>query len=164
MTVGIEIRPAAPADHAAVWAILEPVFRAADTYTVDADVTRDDALAYWFDVPKRVYVAEIDGRVVGTYYIRPNQAGGGAHVCNCGYMAHPQARGLGVARAMLQHSLALAPELGYRAMQYNFVVATNTRAIAIWQANGFDIVGRLPAAFRHPQQGFVDALVMYRKL
>jgi len=164
MMTGVEIRSAAPADMTAVWGILEPVFRAGDTYTVDTDISRDDALAYWFDAAKRVFVAEIGGRVVGTYYIRANQAGGGAHVCNCGYMAHPEARGLGVARTMLQHSLALAPQLGYRAMQYNFVVSTNTRAIAIWQANGFDIVGRLPAAFKHPHQGFVDALVMYRQL
>jgi len=148
----------------AVWEILEPVFRAGDTYTVDADISREDALAYWFDAAKRVFVAEVAGRVVGTYYIRANQAGGGAHVCNCGYMTHPDARGMGIARGMLQHSLELAPKLGFRAMQYNFVVSTNVRAIAIWQAHGFDIVGRLPAAFEHPKQGFVDALVMYRRL
>ena len=164
MMTGIVIRSAEPGDRAAVWEILEPVFRAGDTYTVEADISREDALAYWFDAAKRVFVAETGGRVVGTYYIRANQAGGGAHVCNCGYMTHPDARGTGVARHMLQHSLELAPKMGFRAMQYNFVVSTNTRAIAIWQANGFDIVGRLPAAFNHPQQGFVDAFVMYRSL
>lgn len=164
MTGCVVIRSAVAADEAAIWAILEPVFRAGDTYTVASTISCEDALAYWFDATKRVFVAEIDGRVVGTYYIRANQGGGGAHVCNCGYMTHPDARGTGVARAMLLHSLELAPQLGFRAMQYNFVVSTNTRAVAIWQANGFEIVGRLPAAFNHPQQGYVDALVMYRTL
>ena len=164
MTSCVFIRSAVAADEAAIWAILEPVFRAGDTYTVASTISREDALAYWFDAAKRVFVAEIDGRVVGTYYMRANQGGGGAHVCNCGYMTHPDVRGAGVARAMLRHSLELAPQLGFRAMQYNFVVSTNTRAVAIWQAHKFEIVGRLPAAFNHPQKGYVDALIMYRTL
>jgi len=160
----MDIRRATDDDHIGVWEILEPVFRAGDTYTIDADISRDDALAYWFDVQKQTFVAEADGRIIGTYYIRANQAGGGAHVCNCGYMTHPAARGQGVARAMLEHSLDLAPRIGYRAMQYNFVVSTNTRAVQTWQRYGFDIVGTLPMAFHHPQIGDVDAYVMYKHL
>jgi GNAT superfamily N-acetyltransferase len=160
----MDIRRATDDDHIGVWEILEPVFRAGDTYTIDADISRDDALAYWFDVQKQTFVAEADGRIIGTYYIRANQTGGGAHVCNCGYMTHPAARGQGVARAMLEHSLDLAPRIGYRAMQYNFVVSTNTRAVQTWQRYGFDIVGTLPMAFHHPQMGDVDAYVMYKHL
>ena len=160
----MDIRRATDDDHIGVWEILEPVFRAGDTYTIDADISRDDALAYWFDVQKQTFVAEADGRIIGTYYIRANQTGGGAHVCNCGYMTHPAARGQGVARAMLEHSLDLAPRIGYRAMQYNFVVSTNTRAVQTWQRYGFDIVGTLPMAFHHPQIGDVDAYVRYKHL
>lgn len=161
---GIEIRPARDGDRAALWRMLEPVFRAGDTYTVDPGITKDDALAFWRAPEKAVFVAEDEGEIVGTYYIKPNQGGGGAHVCNCGYVTDPAATGRGVARAMLAHSLDEARARGYRAMQYNFVVATNTRAIATWQRAGFEIVGRLPGAFRHPRDGFVDALVMHRAL
>jgi ribosomal protein S18 acetylase RimI-like enzyme len=144
--------------------MLEPVFRAGDTYAIDPDISRGDALAYWFGPERRVFVATRDGSVLGTYYIVRNQRGGGSHVCNCGYVTAAAARGQGVARAMLDHSLQAARGLGFRAMQFNFVVSTNTRAIETWQRAGFDIVGRLPGAFRHPQQGDVDALVMYRML
>lgn len=155
------VRPAGPADEDAIWAILEPVFRAGDTYTIDPGITRADALAYWFGPTHRAYLA---GEGLGTYYIRPNQGGGGSHVCNCGYVTSPAARGKGVARAMLGHSLDEARRLGFRAMQYNFVVETNARAIEIWKRAGFATVGRLPGAFRHPHEGFVDALVMYKDL
>lgn len=155
------IRPASLGDDDAVWAILEPVFRAGDTYTVDPEISRDEALAYWLGPTHRVYLA---GEGLGTYYIRPNQGGGGSHVCNCGYVTAAEARGKGVARAMLAHSLDEARRLGFRAMQYNFVVETNTRAIEIWERAGFQTVGRLPGAFRHPTLGFVDALVMWLDL
>lgn len=157
------IRPATEADRDAVWAMLEPVFREGSTYTIDRDIPREDALAYWFGPERRVFVYD-DGGVLGTYYIVRNQKGGGSHVCNCGYVTAPQARGKGIARAMLTHSLEIAPTLGFRAMQYNFVVSTNTRAVATWTAAGFQTVGRLPGAFNHPTEGFVDALVMFRTL
>ncbi|SMX33472.1 GNAT family N-acetyltransferase [Maliponia aquimaris] len=160
----MKIRAAEEADRDAVWAMLEPVFRAGDTYTVDPDIGREAALTYWFGPERRVFVAEDGGERLGTYYIVRNQKGGGSHVCNCGYVTAPAARGRGVARQMLAHSLELAPRLGFRAMQYNFVVSTNTRAVETWQRAGFEVVGRLPGAFRHPQQGYVDALVMYRAL
>ena len=160
----MKIRPATPADHDAIWRILEPIFRAGDTYTVDPDISRDDALVYWTGASHGAFVAEADGAVLGTYYLRRNQAGGGAHVCNCGYATAPEAQGKGVARAMLAHSLDEARRQGFRAMQFNFVVATNTRAIATWERAGFAVVGRLPGAFRHPIEGFTDALVMYKDL
>lgn len=158
------IRQAQTYDRPAIWAMLEPVFRAGDTYTVDPDISEEAALAYWFGPERRVFIAEEDGQPLGTYYIVRNQKGGGSHVCNCGYVTAPAARGRGVARAMLAHSLDLAPRLGFRAMQYNFVVSTNSRAVATWQRAGFEVVGRLPGAFRHPEQGYVDALVMFRAL
>lgn len=161
----MRIRPAEPGDHDAVWAILEPVIRAGETYALDRNLTREQALAYWLAPGHDAFVAEDDdGEIVGTYYLRRNQAGGGSHVCNCGYMTSARATGKGVARAMCGHSLEHAKARGFEAMQFNFVVSTNVRAVALWQAFGFDIVGRLPGAFRHPREGDVDALVMYRRL
>ena len=157
------IRAIQNGDDAALWSMLEPAFRAGDTYTVDPGIPREEALAFWCATEKRVFVAE-NNRPVGTYYLKPNQGGGGAHVCNAGFVTHPDARGQGVAQAMLDHALTTARAAGFRAMQFNFVVATNDGAIRLWQRNGFDTVGRLPGAFRHPQHGYVDALVMYRRL
>lgn len=145
-------------------AILTPVFRAGDTYSIDPDLTEDAYLAYWMGPTHSVFVAEADGQMLGTYYLRRNQGGGGAHVCNCGYITAPVARGRGVARAMLAHSLDTARVAGYRAMQYNFVVASNAGAIALWRSAGFQEVGRLPQAFRHPTLGYVDALVLMKSL
>ena len=123
-----------------------------------------EALAYWMGPDKETFVAEKDGVILGTYFIRPNQAGGGRHVCNCGYMTRAAATGRGVARSMCEHSLVYARSCEYRAMQFNFVISTNERAVRLWQSLGFEIVGRLPNAFRHPAHGYVDALVMYRLL
>lgn len=158
------IRRARPEDADALWSILEPVIRAGETYTLDRDMDRAAALAYWFAPEKETFVAEVDGVVLGTAYIRPNQAGGGRHVCNFGFMTGASATGRGVARRMCEHALELARSRGYRAVQFNFVVSTNVRAVRLWQSLGFDIVGRLPKAFAHPSQGDVDALVMYRTL
>lgn len=158
------IRPVRDTDHPAIWNILRPVFRAGDTYSIDSDISEADALAYWCGLTHKTFVAEEGGTVLGTYYLRRNQGGGGAHVCNCGYVTAPDAQGKGVARAMMEHSFDAARAAGFAAMQYNFVVETNARAVATWQRAGFDIVGRLPGAFRHPEQGLVDALVMFKQL
>ena len=160
----MDIRTATPADRDAIWSILEPVVRAGETYPLPRDMSREDALAYWFSPGHEVFVAEHEAKIVGTYYLRANQKGGGAHVANCGYMTAPWATGRGVARAMCEHSLAAAAARGFRAMQFNFVVSSNERAVRLWQACGFDIVGRLPSAFQHPARGDVDALVMFRTL
>jgi ribosomal protein S18 acetylase RimI-like enzyme len=160
----LTIRKADRGDADGIASIIVPVIRDGATYTLDSDMSEGDALAYWMAPDKETFVAEENGIVVGTYYMRPNQAGGGRHVCNCGYMTSANATGRGVARRMCEHSLEHARARGYRAMQFNFVVCTNERAVRLWQSLGFDIVGRLPGAFEHPQAGYVDALVMYRQL
>jgi L-amino acid N-acyltransferase YncA len=158
------IRAATASDSDAIWKILEPVIRGGDTYTLPKNMNRQDALAYWNSPGHEVFVAEENGEIVGTYYLRANQKGGGAHVANCGYMTATWASGRGVARAMCQHSVEHARARGFRAMQFNFVVSSNARAVRLWQSMGFEIVGRLPEAFMHPMLGAVDALVMYRQL
>jgi ribosomal protein S18 acetylase RimI-like enzyme len=160
----MQIRPAAEADQAAILAIVAPVLRAGDTYAIARDLTDAQTLAYWFAPTHEVFVAEDDGTILGTYYLMANQGGGGAHVANCGYMTARAAQGKGIARAMCQHSLLRAAERGFRAMQFNHVVSTNTRAVALWQSLGFQIVGALPAAFNHPTHGYVDSYVMFKTL
>ena len=160
----LAIREARAADADAIWAILEPVIRAGETYPLPRDMTREEALAYWFSAGHEVFVAKDDGRVVGTYYLRANQKGGGSHVANCGYMTAPSATGRGVASAMCEHSLEHAKRSGFRAMQFNFVLSNNERAVRLWQRFGFQIVGTLPGVFLHPTAGHVNAYVMYRML
>jgi len=161
----ITIREATRADAADIWHILEPVIRAGESYTLPRDMDREQALAYWFSAGHEVFVAiTADGHVAGTYFLQPNQKGGGAHVANCGYITAAGAEGQGVGRAMCEHSLERARARGFRAMQFNFVVSTNERAVRLWKALGFEIVGHLPNAFDHPVRGFVDALVMFRSL
>lgn len=161
----MHIRPATLADALAILAIILPTIRAGTTYALDADMPEADALAYWTGADRETFVAEdAAGGIRGTYYLRANQHGGGRHVANCGYMTAPHATGRGVARAMCAHSLDHARTRGFTAMQFNFVIASNTRAVALWQAMGFAIVGTQPGAFRHPARGLVDAYVMHRPL
>jgi ribosomal protein S18 acetylase RimI-like enzyme len=183
----MKIRPATDADRDAIWNIFREIVAAGDTYALDPAISREDALAYWFAPPTHTYVAEIDrGSVgeadsfpgmasssptanpnhltVGTYIVRPNQPGGGSHVANAAFMMTTSARGQGIGRAMAEHCLSEAHRLGFRAMQFNYVISTNIAAIRLWQDLGFEIVGTLPDAFRHPDKGFVDVYVMYRSL
>ncbi|MGE4372152.1 MAG: N-acetyltransferase family protein [Xanthobacter sp.] len=163
------IRPARPEDADAIWSIIGPVIKAGETYALARDMSRSQALAYWMGADKDVFVVEENGateEVLGTYYMRPNQPhhSGGEHVCNCGFMVSAQAGGRGLGRAMCAHALTHARARGYKAMQFNFVVSTNVHAIRLWEAHGFETVGRLPRAFMHPLKGYVDALVMYQEL
>ncbi len=158
------IRPAADSDRNAIWAILEPMIRRGDSYTLPRDLSREQALAFWFSLENETFVCEEQGAVVGTYFLRPNQSGGGSHVANCGFVTAAEAEGRGIARAMCLDSLGRAAQRGFRAMQFNFVVKTNVRAVKLWQSLGFRTMGTLPGAFQHPELGFVDALVMYREL
>ena len=160
----IQIRPATDADADAVWSMLEPVIRAAEVFALPSDMTRQAALAYWFTAGHSVFVAGLNGEIVGSYYLQANQQGGGAHVCNCGYLTASRAQGRGVARAMCEHSLQFGKAQGFRAMQFNFVVSTNEAAVHLWTKCGFRVLARLPAAFLHPRLGYVDALVMWREL
>lgn len=158
------IRPASASDHDAIWRIFHAVVAPGDTYALPPDMAPADALAAWLAPGIETFVAETDAGIAGTYTLKPNQAGPGDHVANCAYMVAPSAQGRGIGRAMAEHSLEVAQARGYRAMQYNLVVSTNAAAIALWQKLGFDIVGTLPGAFRHPRHGEVDAYVMYRRL
>lgn len=160
----MQLRAYTADDAEPLWHMLRPVFRAGESYAVDREISRAQALAYWTGASHGAFVAEDGGRALGSYYLKRNQAGGGAHVCNCGFVTAPDAGGQGVARAMLDHALQRARAAGFRAMQFNCVVVTNTRAIAIWERAGFETIGRLPGAFHHPRDGYVDALVMYRSL
>jgi L-amino acid N-acyltransferase YncA len=160
----MQIRPAAPADHDAIWAIMEPIIREGASYPLDPALTREGALAYWFALDKQVFVAEIDGAVLGSYYLKPNSTGLADHVANAGYMTHPNARGRGLGMNMARDSFARAKAQGFHAMQFNLVIATNVQAVHLWQKIGLQVVGRLPEAFRHRKHGLVDALVMYRLL
>lgn len=181
----IEIRVATDEDRDAIWAIFHEVVVAADTYAFDRDISREEALAYWFAPGTHTYVAEQesvgdataalgkptaspaaaqDRQIAGTYILRPNQSGGGAHVANAAFMVAPDARSQGIGRAMGEHCLSEARRLGFRAMQFNFVVSTNESAVRLWRELGFKIVGTLPGAFRHPEKGYVDVYVMYQSL
>lgn len=158
------IRAAGADDAAAIWAIIGPVIRAGETLARDRCVSESVAMADWLAPDKASFVAEEAGVILGSYYIRANHAGGGGHVANAGYVTAGHATGRGIARAMCAHSIDAARARGFRAMQFNFVISTNARAVALWQAMGFAIVGRLPGAFDHPTHGYVDALVMFRAL
>jgi ribosomal protein S18 acetylase RimI-like enzyme len=159
------IRPAKAADAGGLWSILEPTIRAGETYPLVRDMPEAEALAYWLQPAHETFVALDNGqRIVGTYYLRANQGGGGSHVANCGHMTARDAGGRGVGRRMCEHSLERARVRGFRAMQFNFVISSNERAVHLWKSVGFDVVGRLPLAFRHPSLGYVDALVMFMTL
>ncbi len=158
------VRGVKPADADAIWRILEPIVRAGETYALPREMSKQEVLAYWMGADHEVFIAEEDGEIVGTYFLQANQKGGGAHVANCGYVTAATAQRRGFARMMCEHSIERAKARAFRAMQFNFVVATNENAIRLWQSCGFAIVGRLPDAFLHPSLGYVDALVMYRSL
>jgi ribosomal protein S18 acetylase RimI-like enzyme len=160
----VTIRLATDDDKDAIWAILEPMIRRGDTYTLPREMNKAEALEFWFAAGNETFVWQEGGAILGTYFLRANQCGGGAHVANCGYVTATGAEGRGIARAMCLHSLQCARERSYRAMQFNFVVGTNERAVKLWRDLGFEIVGRLPGAFQHPEHGFVDALVMYKQI
>jgi ribosomal protein S18 acetylase RimI-like enzyme len=163
--MSVSIRPFEQSDWPALWPILRATFAKADTYTYPPDATEQEILSVWTQVPRATFVAcDESGQILGSYYIKPNQPGNGSHVCNCGYVVSDSARGQGVASLMCEHSQAIALKLGFLAMQFNFVVSTNSGAVRLWQKFGFDIVGTLSRAFRHPRHGLVDAYVMYKWL
>ena len=160
----LQIRKATASDHDAVWRIFQAVVSGGDAYVFEAHMPREEALAYWFHPKTHTYVAEHEGRVVGSCILKANQPGRGSHVANGSYMVAPDTRGLGVGRAMGEHSIQEARRLGFRAIQFNIVVSTNEPAVKLWQKLGFAIVGTLPGAFRHARLGYVDAYVMYLTL
>ncbi len=160
----MNIREATNADFDQIWSIFHEIVAAGETYAYRRDTNKAQAKSIWLDYPRKTYVFEEDGIILGTYFIKTNQDGQGDHVCNCGYMVSSAARGRGMATKMCEHSQDIARELGYKAMQFNFVAASNEGAVRLWDKLGFETVGRLPKAFNHPTQGYVDALVMYKWL
>ncbi len=160
----MNIREANHDDFDAIWSIFHEIVIAGDTYAYSRDTTKEQAFHLWIEIPRKTFVLEDDGKLLGTYYIKTNQGGPGEHVCNCGYMVSSAARGKGCATAMCEHSQKIAIGLGYLAMQFNFVASTNEGAVNLWSKLGFDAVGRLPKAFNHPRAGYVDAWVMYKWL
>ena len=159
------IRYFQPTDWPAVWPLLQATFEMGDTYAYSPHSTEAEIHKAWVELPAATYVAlDAQERLLGTYFIKSNQPGLGAHVCNCGYVVSPAAQGQGVASAMCSHSQTEAVSLGFLAMQFNLVAATNARAVRLWQHLGFAVVGTLPKAFRHQRLGLVDALVMFKTL
>jgi len=159
------IRRFQPADWAQLWPLLRATFEAGDTYAFAPASKGADIHRAWIENPAATFVAcSLDGELLGSYYIKSNQPGLGAHVCNCGYVVAPSAQGRGIASAMCEHSQRQAIAMGYRAMQFNLVASTNERAVRLWQRLGFSVVGTLPRAFHHLRLGYVDALVMYKEL
>lgn len=160
----LHIREARADEFEFIWPIFSEVVQSGDTYAYDPDITKQDAQHLWMQETVRTFVALFNGQLIGSYYIKTNQAGPGKHVCNCGYMVGSAARGRGAATAMCLHSQEKALELGYSAMQFNFVASSNEVAVNLWLKLGFEKVGRLPKAFNHPELGLVDAFVMHKSL
>jgi L-amino acid N-acyltransferase YncA len=160
----MKIREASENDFDKIWPIFHEIVSVGETYAYSQDTPKEQALNIWLKTPRKTFVFEENGNILGTYYLKTNQAGPGSHVCNCGYMVSSQARGKGLATAMCKHSQEVAKELGYKAMQFNFVASSNEGAVRLWARLGFETVGKLPKAFNHPSKGYVDALVMYKWL
>jgi RimJ/RimL family protein N-acetyltransferase len=152
-------------DWTETWKVIEPVFRAGETYAFSPDITAEEAYKVWIETPAATFVAvDLNQAIVGTYYIKPNQPALGAHVCNCGYIVADDARNQGLASLMCDHSQTQAVAMGFLAMQYNLVVSTNESAVRLWKKHGFEIIGTLPNSFRHSRFGPVDAHIMYKLL
>lgn len=162
--MNVHIRPATHEDRDSIWAIIQPVIQAGNTYTFDPESSREDMLGYWCARDKHTYVAEYDGRITGTFILKDNQPGLGNHVANASYMTHPEAEGQGIGTKMAMFSINEARRLGYQAIQFNIVIKTNTRAIGLWKKLGFIVIGEIPKAFRHPEFGLTNALIMWREL
>ena len=160
----MNVREATNADFDSIWPIFHEVVAAGDTYAYSPNLTKEQAFRLWMELPRKTFLIEDNNKVEGTYYIKTNQGGPGDHVCNCGYMVSANARGKGLATTMCKHSQKIARQLGYKAMQFNFVVSTNVGAIRLWDQLGYETVGHLPKAFKHPSEGYVDALVMFKWL
>lgn len=160
----IQIRPMTAADFTLFWPTFQAIVIAQETYAYDPATTEPQALQLWLHTPLHTLIAEEDGVLLGSYYLKANAAGPGSHVSNCGYMVTEAARGRGVARLMCEHSQQLARDNGFLAMQFNSVVASNEVAVALWHKLGFETVGRLPRAYQHGRLGLVDCLVMFKWL
>jgi ribosomal protein S18 acetylase RimI-like enzyme len=160
----LEIRKALEADKSEVWEIIKAVIATGDTYVFAPASPKEKMLAYWFAADKQTYVALWENKIVGTFFLKDNQPDLGSHIANAGYMVAPDPQGKRVGRTMAEFSLEEARRLGYRAMQFNFVVKSNEVAVRLWMNLGFEIIGEIPEAFSHAHDGLTNAYIMYRKL
>ncbi|KAF7786847.1 hypothetical protein PRUB_a3641 [Pseudoalteromonas rubra] len=146
------------------WPTFKEIIEQQETYAFDPGMSQQQAYALWCENVDKAYVMVEEDEILGSYYLKANAMGPSNHICNCGYMVAPQARGKGVARTLCEHSQSEAIKLGYRAMQFNSVVASNQVAVQLWQRLGYQIIGTIPKAYRHPSLGFVDSHIMYKWL
>jgi L-amino acid N-acyltransferase YncA len=160
----LEIRKATEADKEEVWKIIRAVISTGDSYTFAPDSPKAKMLEFWFGADKKTYVAVYEDQILGTFFLKANQPDLGSHICNAGYMVSPNAKGKGIGRKMAEFSLPEAKRLGFKAMQFNFVVKSNEIAVKLWLSLGFEIIGEIPEAFQHREKWLVNALIMYRKL
>ena len=160
----LEIKEATEADAPQVWEIIKAVITTGDSYVFAPDSSREKMLDYWFSEDKQTYVALLENKIVGTFFLKANQPDLGSHIANAGYMVAPKAQGKRIGRQMAEFSIEEAKRLGYCAMQFNFVVKTNEAAVKLWLSLGFEIIGEIPEAFNHIENGLTNALIMYRKL
>jgi L-amino acid N-acyltransferase YncA len=162
----MEIRDATAQDWPAIWPFVREICAAGETFTLDRDIDEQKARAMWMlEPPARTVVAvDDDGTVLGSAKMNPNQMGPGAHIASASYMVDPAHGGRGVGRALGEETIAWARREGYRAMQFNAVVETNARAVALWRSLGFEVLATLPEGFHHPTQGYVGLHIMYRRL
>lgn len=160
----IEITTTSPAQWPDIWPIVESVIKDQNSYSFDPTWQSDDAKQRWFAPDKTVFVAKIDNQIAGTFYIRPNFEGPASHIANAGFMVSKQFRGRGIARTMGTFALQQAKAMGFTALQFNLVLASNTHALNLWQSLGFNIIGTIPNAYHHKTEGLVDAHIMYQAL
>ena len=160
----LEIRKAIPDDHDQIWNIIKEIISKGDTYVFEPGSSRETMLDFWCGDNRHTYVTTDNGEILGTFVIKDNQPGLGSHIANAAYMVSEKASGKGIGKTMAAFSLEEAKRLGYRAMQFNFVVKTNARAVQLWQKLGFTIIGEIPDAFNHQQNGLTNAYIMYRTL
>ena len=160
----LAIRKAVESDHNQVWEIFSKVIQTGDTYVFNPQTPRADLSKHWFGNQIETFVIEEEGRILGTYIIKPNQIDLGSHIANCGYMVHPDAQGKGIGKKLCEHSIGIAREKGFRGIQFNMVVSSNKNAIVLWEKFGFQIIGTTPNGFKHASLGYVDTYIMFKDL
>ena len=162
----MRIREARPEDWTAIWPFFREIVDAGETYAYDPEIDEEGGRALWMvAAPARTTVAvDDDDAVIGSASMYANRPGRGSHVASASFMVDPARGGEGAGRALAEEMIAWARSSGFRAIQFNAVVESNTRAVALWQSLGFEIIGTVPEAFEHPALGLVGLHVMHRRL
>jgi L-amino acid N-acyltransferase YncA len=156
---------ATDADFDAVKEIFLHVVDEGETYSYERETLTDQWIRdYWMKHVVTTLVARVDGKVAGVCAIRVNRTGRGNHIANASYVVHHDFRGIGIGHALGRESLRVSRQHGYKAMQFNYVVSTNAKAVALWQSLGFKIIGTMPQGYRHSRHGLVDVYMMHRFL